>query len=70
MSAIVGTRVRKRRERLQMTQEGLANLLGVQIAWVSRIEREERGTTTEGLVGLCKALETTQNYLLGFSRRP
>lgn len=69
-SPIVGTRVRRRRKALHFTQEGLALVLGHRKAYVQRIEDGTRGTTLEEFVRLCNMLETTPNYLLGYSRRP
>ncbi len=68
-SPIVGTRLRRRRELLHFSQESLAARLGKQKAYIQRIEGGTRGTTLEGLVELCEMLETTPNYLLGYSRR-
>lgn len=70
MSGIIGTRVRKRREKLRLSQAKLADLLGHRKAYVERIEAEVRSTTIAGLVALSEALETTPNFLLGFTRRP
>ena len=69
-SPIVGTRMRSRRKSLRFTQEDLASRLGKKKAYIARLEDGTRGTTLASFVKICDLLETTPNYLLGYSRRP
>ena len=56
LSAKVGRRVRSERERLGLSQEGLAARAGVHRTYVGMIERGERNVTLESLEKICKAL--------------
>lgn len=69
-TVIIGSRVRTRRQRLRFSQAALADLLECQPAFVQRIESGVRDTTLWRFVELCDVLETTPNYLLGYTRRP
>lgn len=69
-TAIIGSRVRRRRERLRLSQTQLADLMTCNREYIGRIERGTRDTNLVRFVKLCGLLETTPNYLLGFTRRP
>ena len=61
----LGKRVRIRRNVLGITQEGLAENIGVSTSFIGHIERGTRKLSVETLHALCKALETSADFLLG-----
>ena len=61
----LGKLVRIRRKSLGLTQEELAELLGVSTSFVGHIERGTRKLSVETLHGLCMALDTSADYLMG-----
>ena len=63
--ALLGKRVRIRRQVLELTQEGLAEKIGVSTSFVGHIERGSRKLSVETLYALCKALDTSADFLLG-----
>ena len=62
-----GNRVRDVRRRLHMTQEMLAEKLGVSPSFLGHIERGQRAASIETLVALCNALNVSPDYLLSAS---
>lgn len=63
--AQLGKRVRIRRHVLGMTQEVLAEKIGVCTSFVGHIERGTRKLSVETLFGLCKALDVSADWLMG-----
>lgn len=63
--ALLGKRVRIRRNVLELTQEELAARIGVCTSFIGHIERGSRKLSVETLYDLCKALETSADFLLG-----
>ena len=61
----LGKRVRIRRNVLGITQEGLAEKIGVSTSFIGHIERGSRKLSVDTLHDLCKALETSADFLLG-----
>ena len=61
----LGKRVRIRRNVLGITQEGLAEKIGVSTSFVGHIERGTRKLSVETLYALCEALDTSADFLLG-----
>lgn len=61
---LLGQRLKKERKQLNMTQEELAELIGVTPAFVGHIERAERSFSLDTLARLCDALGVTIDYLL------
>lgn len=59
-----GHRVRLERRRKRLTQEALAERIGVSASFMGHIERGTRATSTETLVALCNALEVSPAVLL------
>lgn len=53
---IIGQNVRKRRQKLGMTQERLAEKADLHPVYISQIERAERAVTIDALLRLAKAL--------------
>ncbi len=62
---LLGKRVRIRRNVLAFTQETLAEMIGVSTSFVGHIERGTRKLSVETLYLLCKALDTSADFLLG-----
>lgn len=62
---LLGKRVRIRRNVLDITQADLAETIGVSVSFVGHIERGTRKLSVETLYELCKALDTTADFLLG-----
>lgn len=62
---LLGKRVRIRRNILDITQASLAETIGVSTSFIGHIERGTRKLSVETLYDLCKALDTTADFLLG-----
>lgn len=54
---ILGQRIRERRKKLGMSQEGLAHEAGLDRSYVGRVERGEHNLTFVALVKLCRAMK-------------
>ena len=54
---ILGQRIRAKRKKLGMSQEGLAHEAGLDRSYVGRIERGEHNLTFVALVKLCRAMK-------------
>ena len=61
---LVGKRVRIRRQIMELTQEELAEKIGVCTSFVGHIERGTRKLSVETLYALCKALDTSADFLM------
>ena len=61
----LGKRVRIRRNVLGITQEGLAEKIGVCTSFIGHIERGSRKLSVETLHALCKALDVSADFLMG-----
>lgn len=61
----IGKRVRLRRQIMELTQEQLAEKIGVCTSFIGHIERGTRKLSVETLYALCKALGTSSDFLLG-----
>jgi len=61
----LGKRVRIRRTVLELTQEELAERIGVCTSFIGHIERGSRKLSVDTLYDLCNALETSADFLLG-----
>lgn len=62
-----GRRIREMRRTLRMTQEELAEQVGISASFLGHIERGTRVASLETLIGLCNALCVTPQYLLSAS---
>lgn len=63
-------RIKELREKSGKSQEVLANLLGVQVATISRYEKGLREPDNNSLIKLAEFFEVTTDYLLGRSDTP
>lgn len=61
----LGKRVRIRRTVLELTQEGLAEKIGVCTSFIGHVERGSRKLSVDTLYALCKALDTSADFLIG-----
>jgi transcriptional regulator with XRE-family HTH domain len=64
---VLGNRIHDRREQLGLTQEQLGDLIGKDQKQVWRYETGKQIPSAETLVMLARALETSTDYLVGFS---
>ena len=61
-----GDRLREERQRAQLSQQRLGELVGQDQQYISKLEREVLpGMTVEILERLCDALRCSTDYLLG-----
>ena len=60
----MGLRIAERRKAKQLTQEKLAEKMGVSLQSVSSIELGKKGIRPENLANLCIHLDTTADYIL------
>ena len=56
--------IAERRKAMQLTQEKLAEKMGVSLQSISSIELGKKGIRPENLANLCLHLETTADYIL------
>ena len=66
MDSIFGTRLRKLRTDKGYTQKEFARLLGVSPSAIGMYEQGRREPDNAVLVSMCKLLDTTADYLIGF----
>ena len=64
----MGLRIAERRKAMQLTQEKLAEKMGISLQSVSNIELGKKGIRPENLANLCVHLDTTADYIL-FGKR-
>ena len=62
--APVGERVKNARVMRELTQEQVANYIGVNSKHLSSVERGERGLSISSLMDLCKFLDIDADYIL------
>lgn len=60
----MGKRIAERRKELSMTQENLAETIGLSLQSVSCIELGKKGVRPENLIKICDALDVSADYLL------
>ncbi|MBQ8159885.1 MAG: helix-turn-helix transcriptional regulator [Clostridia bacterium] len=63
----LGQRVRATRKKQAMTQEQLAEKVGISSSFLGHIERGTRAVSVDTLVALCNVLSVRADYLLGAS---
>jgi transcriptional regulator with XRE-family HTH domain len=63
--AAMGARIKARRKELHLTQEQLAELVGLSASFLGHIERGTRIASLETLCALCRALNVSADYLIG-----
>lgn len=60
----LGCRIGKRRRQLNLTQEKLAERVGISASFMGHIERGARTLSVNTLVALCRVLQISPNELL------
>ncbi len=60
----LGARIRIARRKLSLTQEQLAEQVGISASFMGHIERGSRIASLDTLVNLCNALKVSPQYLL------
>lgn len=60
----MGLRIAERRKAMQLTQEKLAEKMGISLQSVSSIELGKKGIRPDNLAKLCVHLDTTADYIL------
>lgn len=68
--AALGKRIREERLKLNLTQEKLAEAVGLSPAYIGQVERGEKSLTLGRLVNLAEHLGVTVDYLLSASVSP
>lgn len=67
----IGTRIKQRRETLQMSQDELAKRVGYKSrSSINKIESDGRGLPQNKIVAFANALDTTPAHLMGWDPRP
>lgn len=61
---LFGERLRKRRRIIGMTQEAVAEQVGITLRWYQMIERGENTVSIDTLLGLSRVLSVSVDYLL------
>lgn len=61
---ILGKQVRKLRLELNLSQEELAEVVGLHRTYIGAVERGERNVSLDNIVRIAKALNTTASELL------
>lgn len=65
----LGKRIRTERQQLRLTQEQLAELIGVSSTYIGLVERGERAVTLEKLIRIANVLHVSVDYLLSDSAK-
>lgn len=60
----IGWRAKNRRQELHLTQEDVAELMGVSTSFVGHIERGEKKASVATIIKMSCALDMTTDYLL------
>lgn len=60
----IGTRIRRRREHIGLTQEQLGEACGLSSSFIGHIERGSRKLSVESLYKLASVLDVSADYLL------
>lgn len=67
----IGSRIRKRREKLGLSQDELAKRLGYRSrSSINKIELDQRNLTQSKIKAIAEALDTTPSYVMGWETKP
>ena len=66
----IGARIRQLRRSRDLSQEQLADILGIKRSAVSEIERGSRKVSSDEIVKLAKACNVSTDYILGLAEEP
>lgn len=64
MDAVVGKRIKRARDKINISQQDLSKKIGMSNSVLSRIESGERPARSDELVKIADALDVTTEYLL------
>jgi transcriptional regulator with XRE-family HTH domain len=67
---VIGNRLKEAREALGMTQEDLADKIGVQPLQINRYEHEKNKPSSEIILKMAEALSVSTDYLVGLTDDP
>ena len=60
----IGRRIHKQRKEKGLSQEQLAELIGISLSFMGHIERGTRKSSVETLARICKALDADMHYIV------
>ena len=60
----IGKRIRQRRHEMKLTQEALAELVGISASFVGHIERGEKPASTQTFSRLCAVMDASLDYFI------
>ena len=60
----IGTRIKRRRKQLEITQEHLAEAMDVSVQMISNLEQGKKAIRPENLVKLCRVLKVSADHIL------
>ena len=60
----IGRRIHKQRKEKGLSQEQLAEQIGISLSFMGHIERGTRVASVETLARICKALEADMHYIV------
>lgn len=63
----IGKRIRKARRALDLTQEQLAEAVGVSTSFIGHIERGTRVPSIQTLFAICRALDCSLDYVVNLN---
>lgn len=61
---LLGKRIREERQARGLTQERLAEMVGISTNFMGQIERADRKLSLETLLGICNALKVNPDFIL------
>lgn len=67
---MIGAKIKRQREQLGMTQEDLAEKIGVAVLQINRYENEKSEPKADMIKKIAEALHTSADYLLGLTDDP
>ncbi len=60
----IGTRIRYKREKLGLSRESFAELVGLSTFYIGQIERDERNMSIDSLIKICDTLNVSIDFIL------
>jgi len=61
----MGKRIKQRRKELHLTQEALAERIGISVSFMGHIERGSRIASLDTLLAICIALDVSMDFIIG-----
>lgn len=69
LSRIIGDRIRRLRKQKGLTQQELAEKVGMEYTMIGRVEQGVRNLTIEGILKVAEALDADANYILAQKKK-